>query len=73
MQNPNPLLELQSLDHPIRIAAVLDRHLKYAGVETLQGLGDVGLAAFGRDRQRPHDRVLRPSGKAIENLLDYGI
>ena len=45
---------LLGVNRPIRIGAVLERHLEYAGAETLQRLGDVGLTAFGRYRQRPH-------------------
>ena len=68
VHNPQPLPELQRVDRPIRIGAVLEHHLEYTGADTLQRLGDVGLLAFGRDRQRPQDPILRPFWKADERL-----
>ena len=68
MHNPQPLPELQRVDRPIRIGAVLEHHLEYTGADTLQRLRDVGLLAFGRDRQRPQDPILRPFGKLTNTL-----
>ena len=68
VHNPQPLPELQRVDRPIRIGAVLEHHLEYTGADTMQRLGDVGLLAFGRDRQRPQDPILRPFWKADERL-----
>ena len=38
------------------------------GADTLQRLGDIGLLAFGRDRQRPQDPILCPFWKAGERI-----
>ena len=68
VHNPQPLPDPQRVDRPIRIGAVMERHLEYAGADTLQRLGDIGLLAFGRDRQRPQNLILRSFGKADERL-----
>jgi len=41
------------VDRAVGIAAIFQSDLEYAAIYSFEWFGDIGLATFGRDRQRP--------------------
>ena len=68
MDHPDPLLDLQSVDDAIGIAAVPQRQLLDTRAQALEGLGDVGVPAFGDDGQRVM-RAPPPAQTSLDRLL----
>lgn len=53
VHDPDVVADLHGVDHPERIASVLEHDLHHAAVKALEWFGAVGLAALGGHRQGP--------------------
>ena len=66
VDDPDFRRELHRVDHAVRIAPERQRNLEHARPHAVHGLGNIGLAALGRDRQGGKTNRPDPIRKRLE-------
>src|ERR1035437_5565176 len=68
VDHPNVVADLQRVDHPERVAAMLERQFHHAGAKTSQRLGNYRMTAVGNRRQGVKQIVARTLREVLKVL-----